>query len=59
MSNGSHNNAEAKLDTIIDLLQHLLAIELSARGVPKQEIGKKLHVATATVVKMLQGVKRD
>jgi len=50
---------EKKLDTVIGLLQHLLALELSRNGVGTAEIGKHLHIATATVVKMLKGAKKE
>ena len=50
---------EQKLDIIIGLLQHLVALELMKGGVTKQAIAKHLHVATATVVKMLKGVKKE
>lgn len=49
---------EDKLDNVAGLLRHLLALELSKSGVSMPEIGKHLHVATATVVKMLKGVKK-
>jgi predicted transcriptional regulator len=48
-----------KLDTIIVLLQHIFALELASRGVRQVEIGKRIHVATATVGKMLKGVKEQ
>jgi hypothetical protein len=50
---------EEKLDTVIELLQNLLALELTKSGVPKVEIAKRIHVATATVVEMLQGVQKQ
>lgn len=50
---------EEKLDTVIGLLQHILAIELARSGVPKDAIGKHLHVAKASVVEMLRGLKKD
>lgn len=46
-----------KAGEIIELLQNLLAIELWRNGVSQAEIGKRLHVAKATVVKMLKGMK--
>lgn len=49
---------EQKLDDTIGLLQHLLALELAREGLPKQAIAKHIRVATATVVKMLKGVKK-
>lgn len=51
--------SQGKLDTIIDLLRNLLALELSQRGVSRGDIAKRLHVAKATAVKMLQGVKTE
>ena len=53
------NGIEEKLDTIIDLLQHTLALQLAARGVKQAEIGKHLHIATAKVGKLLKGVRDD
>jgi DNA-binding MarR family transcriptional regulator len=50
---------EQKLDTAIELLQHLVALELARAGVPKQTIAKHIRVATATIVKMLKGVKAN
>lgn len=48
-----------QLETIIALLQHILALQLAGRGVTQAEIGKHVHVATATVGKMLKGVRND
>lgn len=59
MANDKNQIIEKKLDTVIDLLQHLLALELSKNGVTQEAIGKHVHVAKATVVKMLKGVKKD
>lgn len=50
---------EEKLNIIIGLQRHLLALELAKQGVPKQAIAKRIRVATATVVKMLQGVSKN
>ena len=50
---------EKRLDSIIVLLQHILALELAGRGVNKADIGKHIHVAKATVVKMLKGIKEQ
>lgn len=55
----STGQIEAKLDTVIDLLRHLLALELSKSGVPRDVIGKHLHIAKASVVEMLVGVKKE
>ncbi len=59
MPRNKNLTAEQKLDTIVGLLRHLLALELARSGLTKQAIGKRLHVATATVVKMLHGVKKN
>lgn len=50
---------EKKVDVVIEILQHLLALELSKSGVTKEVIGRRLHVAKAKVVEMLKGVKRE
>jgi Mn-dependent DtxR family transcriptional regulator len=50
---------EKKLDIMIGLLQHLLALELSKTAVSRDEIGRHLHVRKATVSKMLKGVKKE
>ncbi len=50
---------EKKLEDVIVLLQHLVAIELSRSGATQEAIGKQLHVAKATVVEMLKGVKKE
>jgi len=50
---------EEKLDTIVELLQNLLALELSKVGVTQGEIGKRIHISTAKVGTILQGVKKE
>lgn len=50
---------QQKLDTIIQLLKHLLALQLYRSDVPQAEIGKHLHVATGSVAKMLKGVRKE
>ena len=59
MEKDTNQIIEKKLDAIIELLQNLLALELSKRGVTQAVIGKRLHVAKATVVEMLKGVKKE
>ncbi|HWZ63020.1 MAG TPA: hypothetical protein VNX02_08360 [Steroidobacteraceae bacterium] len=44
---------------MIALLQRLVALELSRRGVTQEAIGKSLHVAKAAIGEMLAGVKKD
>jgi predicted HTH domain antitoxin len=48
-----------KLDLIIELLKQSLAIELYKSGASKDIIGKHLHMAKASVVKILKGVSRE
>jgi len=53
------NRVEEKLDEVIALLQRLVALELSRRGVTQEAIGKNLHVAKAAIGEMLAGVKKE
>jgi hypothetical protein len=50
---------QRKLDTIIDLLRQLVALEFSRRGASKEVIRKRLHIAKSTVVEMLRGIKTE
>ena len=50
---------EERLGIIIELLQILLASQLSKDGVPQVKISKRLHLANAKVGKMLEGIKRQ
>ena len=59
MAKDDKQTIEKKLDTVIKLLQHLLALELAKSNVTQEVIGKHIHVAKATVVEMLKGVKRE
>ncbi|TSC57218.1 MAG: hypothetical protein Greene041679_379 [Parcubacteria group bacterium Greene0416_79] len=59
MDKDNSQAVEKKLGIIVELLRHLLAVELLRGGMSMPEIGKRLHVATATVVKMLKGVKKE
>jgi len=59
MAKDTNQTIEKKLDVVIELLQHLLALELSKSGVTQEVIGKRLHVAEATVVEMLKGIKKE
>lgn len=58
MTKDTNQTIEKKLDVVIELLQHLVAVELTKSGVTQEVIGKRLH-AKATVVEMLKGVKKD
>ncbi len=59
MTKDTNQTIEKKLDVVIELLQHLVAVELTKSGVTQEVIGKRLHVAKATVVEMLKGLKKD
>lgn len=59
MANKNNHTIEKKLDALIELVQILLAIELWKNGVTQEAIGKRLHVAKATVVEMLNGIKKE
>ncbi len=59
MNEISNPNIEKKLDTMIGLLQHLLAIELSKSGMTHDIIRKHLGVGKATVNSMLMGIKKE
>lgn len=48
-----------KLDAIVELLQVLLAVELSKQGLTQDEICERLHLGKQTVNKMLKGIKKD
>jgi orotate phosphoribosyltransferase-like protein len=50
---------ENKLDAITELLQNLLALELSKNGLTHEQIRKHLHVRKQTINKMLKGVKKE
>ena len=54
-----NKRVEERLDTVIELLQRLLALELSRSGVPYKQIGKDIRVATAKVVQILHGVPKN
>ncbi len=58
-ASGENAAVEQKLDVVIGLLQHLVALEMARDGTSKQAIAKHLHLAKATVVSMLKGVKLD
>lgn len=48
---------EKKLEQIEMLLQQSVALQMYVNGCPKDEIGRHLHVAKSSVIKMLKGVK--
>jgi predicted transcriptional regulator len=55
----TEDSIEKKLDLVIELLRQSVAIELYKGGASKDVIGKHLHIAKASVVKMLKGVSRE
>lgn len=50
---------ENKLDTIIELMQSLLALELYKSGATMNVICKRLHVSKTKVVEILKGIKKE
>jgi transposase len=59
MPKAGRETVEEKLDKAIDLLKHLLALELAREGIPRKTIAKHIGVATATIGEMLKGVKKN
>ena len=59
MSSQAIGEIEKKVDTVVALLQYVVAIELWRSGLTQQAIAKHLHVAKAKVAMMLKGVKRE
>lgn len=59
MAKLAHDNLDRKIDTVIELLRYLVAIELFNSGVSRAGIGKHIHIAKAQVVKMLRDSKKD
>ena len=59
MNKKDESDTAEKLNLIVELLRQSLAIELYKSGASKEVIGKHLHVAKASVVKMLKGVSKE
>lgn len=59
MDSEINKSVEEKLDQIVILLRHLLALQLAKEGIPHQKIAKHIHVAKATLGSMLKGVSKD
>ena len=55
----SQERLEKKVDRVIGLLQHLLALELAKGGISQAEIGKHLKVAKSSVVRMLRDFSKE
>ncbi len=58
MTRDSDAVIEERLETMIALMQQMVALELFERGLSREDIGKHLHVAKAKVVEMLRGVDK-
>ena len=54
-----NNKLEKKLDTLIELSRHAIAVSLFRGGATQDDICKSLHLGKQTVVEMLRGVKKD
>jgi len=54
-----NNKLEKKLDTLIDLSRHAIAVILFRGGATQDDICKSLHLGKQTVVEMLKGVKKE
>ena len=50
---------DEKLDAVVKLLQHILALQLADKRVKHSEIAKLPRVANATVSKRLKGINRE
>lgn len=59
MAKDRDRTLDEKLDTVISLLRHLVALQLAERGVTQRAIAKHLHASKSTVVEMLKGIKDD
>jgi len=59
MSKIGNKVIEEKLNILIDMMHLFLALEFFKNGLSKQTIAKRLHLAKATVVNILEGVKKE
>ena len=50
---------EKKLDELVQLTKHSIAIQLFINGATMGEISKNLHISTVTLVPMLKGIKKE
>jgi DNA-binding NarL/FixJ family response regulator len=53
------NKIEQKLDSLIELTQRLVALELLRSGVPRAQIAKHLHVANKQISNMFKGIPKE
>lgn len=54
-----NSKIERKIDTLIELLRHSVAVGLFQNGATQDDICKSLHLGKQTVVSMLKGVKKE
>lgn len=59
MDKNDNQKLEKKLNSIVELLQNLLALELFKSGATQDVIARRLRIAKASVVAMLKGVKKE
>lgn len=59
MEKDNKENSEKKLDELIQLTKHSIAIQLFINGATMGEISKNLHISTVTLVPMLKGIKKE
>ncbi len=59
MKRSKSKTIDQKLDVVVDLLRHLLVLELHKEGVIQDNICRQLHITKQTVVDMLKGVKHE
>ena len=48
-----------RLDTMVGLLQHLLALELKREGIPQSVIAKHIGIANAAAGALLKGTRKN
>ena len=59
MAKDTNEIIEKKLDELIQLTKHGIAIQLFISGATMGEISKNLHISTVTLVPMLKGIKKE
>jgi hypothetical protein len=59
MASENKESIEKQLNMLIELMQTLVALELSKCGVPQREIGKRLHLRTTRIAAMVKGVTKQ
>lgn len=55
----NNEKLEKKLDTLIELSRLQVALELNKKGLSKEFIAKRLHLAKSKVVEMLRGIEKE